>query len=360
LRILIVSGAGGGTSTKSVGKYFHLREFGETLKKYNVEYRLVNELDYVVGFPTKQLKKYFTTRNKIKELIQDFKPDLVLIDRQGYFGLEILKMKIPLFVLLRGHYWSEIEYAKNTIYKNKIMHMVIDSRKKVAEKVFAESTEILPICNYLKNIVRKYHPTQKLSVFIEGVDSTKWYKTKGMKLEHPCVGLLQDANWWRKTKEMLTLEKVIQSMPKVHFYWAGDGQYKDEILKVLNKFENFHWLGSLSYPEKVRDYLSELDIYAIITGMDTTPLSLKEAQLMENPVIATNVGGNSEIMVDGKTGYLVEEGNYKDIISKISILVDNKELAIKMGKEGREFIENEFNLNLSVKNFLKIVKPYVN
>jgi glycosyltransferase involved in cell wall biosynthesis len=360
LRILIVSGAGGGTSTKSVGKYFHLKEFGETLKKHNVEYRLVNELDYIVGFPTKQLKKYFTTRNKIKELIQDFEPDLVLIDRQGYFGLEILKMKIPLFVLLRGHYWSEIEYAKNTIYKNKIMHMVIDSRKKVAEKVFAESTEILPICNYLKNIVKKYHPTQKLSVFIEGVDSTKWYKTKGMKLEHPCVGLLQDANWWRKTKEMLTLEKVIQSMPKVHFYWAGDGQYKDEILKVLNKFENFHWLGSLSYPEKVRDYLSELDIYAIITGMDTTPLSLKEAQLMENPVIATNVGGNSEIMVDGKTGYLVEEGNYKDIISKISILVDNKELAIKMGKEGREFIENEFNLNLSVKNFLKIVKPYVN
>ncbi len=98
-------------------------------------------------------------------------------------------------------------------------------------------------------------------------------------------------------------------MPKVHFYWAGDGQYKHEILKVLDKFENFHWLGSLSYPEKVRDYLSELDIYAIITGMDTTPLSLKEAQLMEKPVIATNVGGNSEIMIDGETGYLVEEGN---------------------------------------------------
>ena len=360
MRILIVSGAGGGTSTKSVGKYFHLKEFGETLKKHNVEYRLVNELDYIVGFPTKQLKKYFTTRNKIKKLVNDFKPDLVFIDRQGYFGLEILKMKIPLFVLLRGHYWSEIEYAKNTIYKNKIMQIIINLRKKIAEKVFAESTEILPICNYLKNIVKEYHPTQKSSVFIEGVDSTKWYKTKGMKLEHPCVGLLQDANWWRKTKEMLTLEKVIQSMPKVHFYWAGDGQYKDEILKVLNKFENFHWLGSLSYPEKVRDYLSELDIYAIITGMDTTPLSLKEAQLMENPVIATNVGGNSEIMVDGKTGYLVEEGNHKDIISKISILVDNKELGIKMGKEGREFIENEFNLNLSVKNFLKIVKPYVN
>ena len=240
------------------------------------------------------------------------------------------------------------------------MQMEVNSRKKIAEKVFEGSTEILPICNYLKNIVKEHHPTQKSSVFIEGVDSTKWYKTQGMKLEHPCVGLLQDANWWRKTKEMLTLEKTIQAMPKVHFYWAGDGQYKHEILKVLDRFENFHWLGSLSYPEKVRDYLSELDIYAIITGMDTTPLSLKEAQLMENPVIATNVGGNSEIMIDGKTGYLVEEGNYNDIITKISILVDNKELAIKMGKEGRKFIEKEFSLDASVKNFLKIVKPYVN
>jgi glycosyltransferase involved in cell wall biosynthesis len=360
LRILIVSGAGGGTSLKSIGKYFHLRDFGESLKKYNVEYKLVNESDYVVGFPTKQLKKYFLTRNKIKKLLLDFKPDLVLVDRQGYFGLEILKRKIPLFVLLRGHYWSEIEYAKNTIYKNKIMQKVLDIRAKVAEEVFTGSTEILPICNYLKNVVKEHHPNHKSSVFIEGVDSTKWYKTKGLKLEHPCVGLLQDANWWRKTKEMLTLEKAIKSMPNIHFYWAGDGQYKDKILKVLDKFENFHWLGSLSYPEEVRDYLSTIDIYAIITGMDTTPLSLKEAQLMEKPVIATDVGGNSEIMVEGKTGYLVREGNQEDIIIKISSLIDNKELAKKMGKEGRDFIKNEFSLDASAKNFLKIVESYIN
>ncbi len=40
--------------------------------------------------------------------------------------------------------------------------------------------------------------------------------------------------------------------------------------------------------------------------------------------------------------------------------MDNKELAIKMGRKGREFIEKEFSLDASVKNFLKIVKPYVN
>ncbi len=354
-----MSGAGGGTSKKSIGKYFHLKDFGDALRKFGVEYKLISESDFVVGFPTKSLRKYFSSKKKLDGLISEFKPDAVLIDRQSNFGLEIIKRKIPLFVLLRGHYWSEIEYAKDTIYKGKIMRKVIDARADVAEQVFAGSTEILPICNYLKNIVKEHHPTQKSSVFIEGVDDKKWYKTNGMNLKHPSVGMLQDANWWRKTKEMLTLERVIKAMPNTHFYWAGDGQYKEKILDALDKFENFHWLGSLEYPDKVRDYLSEIDIYAIITGMDTTPLSLKEAQLMERPVIATNVGGNSEIMIDGETGFLVKEGDSDDIIEKISSLEKDNSLAISMGKKGREFIQKEYSLNASAENFLKIIEPYV-
>ena len=359
MRILIVSGAGGGTSKKSVGKYFHLKDFGESLKQFGIEYKLVNEVDYVVGFPTKSLRRYFSSKNKLDKLISEFQPNAVLVDRQSNFALEIIKRKIPLFVLLRGHFWSEIEYAKDTIYKGRIMKKVVDIRADIAEQVFAGSTEILPICNYLKDVVKEHHPTQKSSVFIEGVDDKKWYKTTGMKLEHPCVGMLQDANWWRKTKEMLTLEKVIETMPDTHFYWAGDGQYKDRILKVLDKFENFHWLGSLEYPDKVREYLTEIDIYAIITGMDTTPLSLKEAQLMEKPVIATNVGGNSEIMIDGETGFLVKEGNSDDIIKRILSLEKNKDLAKEMGQRGREFIQEKFSLRASAKNFLEIIEPYI-
>ena len=104
-----MSGAGGGTSKKSVGKYFHLKDFGDALRKFGVEYKLISESDFVVGFPTKSLRKYFSSKKKLDGLISEFKPDAVLIDRQSNFGLEIIKRKIPLFVLLRGHYWSEIE-----------------------------------------------------------------------------------------------------------------------------------------------------------------------------------------------------------------------------------------------------------
>ena len=76
------------------------------------------------------------------------------------------------------------------------------------------------------------------------------------------------------------------AMPNVAFYWAGDGPLRERILSELDQYDNFHWLGDLEYPAKVREYLSAIDVYALITGMDLAPLSLKEAQLMRKPVIA--------------------------------------------------------------------------
>lgn len=353
LRLLIAYG--------SKGKFFHLKEFGEALKKLGNEYLLVKDTDYCKGFPSKNIRDWFPNKQKFQKLIRDFSPDAVFVDRQTHFGLEVIKSKIPLFVLLRGHYWSEIEYGKETLYKkNLIMRMVIDFRKNIAERCFKNATAILPICTYLERVVKQHYPNQSTHVFFEGIDSSRWFPTKGINLKHPCVGLLQDANWWGKTKELLILKKVLPKMPQTTFYWAGDGPYRDKILSELNKFENFKWLGRLDYPDKVRDFLSSIDIYALISGMDLAPLTLKEAQLMKKPVVATNVGGNYEMMQDGKTGFLVDEGNYSKLIEKLSLLLNEKELAQKMGSSGREFVEKTFNWEIIAKKFLNITNSYLN
>ena len=148
-------------------------------------------------------------------------------------------------------------------------------------------------------------------------------------------------------------------MPDVYFYWGGDGYYRKEITERLENFENFKWLGRLDYPEKIREFLETIDVYALITGMDLAPLTLKEAQLMEKPVIATDVGGDKEMMIDNKTGFLVKEGDSKDLIVKLSKLIQDKKLSEDMGKEGAKFIKEKFNWELVAKNFLEIIQPYL-
>ena len=113
----------------------------------------------------------------------------------------------------------------------------------------------------------------------------------------------------KATRNVRRLDNVLKKFPKITFYWAGDGPYAKKILSALEKYPNFKWLGNLDYPDKVRQFLTEIDIYALISGMDMSPPhSTRRHQLMEKPVIATNVGGIPELIKDGETGFLVEKG----------------------------------------------------
>ena len=84
-----------------------------------------------------------------------------------------------------------------------------------------------------------------------------------------------------------------------------------------------------------------------------------EAELMKNPVVATNVGGISEAIIDGVTGFLVEAGNHEQYIEKLKLLLDDKELRKQMGEAGRKFVEEKFNQDASVKGFLDAIRLYV-
>jgi glycosyltransferase involved in cell wall biosynthesis len=124
----------------------------------------------------------------------------------------------------------------------------------------------------------------------------------------------------------------------------------------LKKYKNFKWLGPLEYPNKVREYLSEIDIYALISGLDMSPLTLLEAQLMKKPVIATNVGGISELMIDKKTGFLIERGNSEELIKKIEEFVNDPKKIEEMGIQGRKFVEDNFSWKIITQKFIDNLK----
>ena len=332
-------------------KYFHLKELGEQLKKHRVTYELVKDTDYASNFSKKNISEIFNPRKKFEKLIEKEKPDAVFVDRRTNFGVYTTKTNIPLFVHLRGDIWSEIEWEKeNLSLKQKIGDLY--RRKVIWEKNFKGSSLILPICKHLGEIVKQRYPDKKVEVMYQGIDPSKWYPEEGMKLKHPCVGLLQSSTIWGKAQEMLILEKVLKKMPNVTFYWVGDGAYTEKILTILNKYDNFEWLGSLEYPNKVRQYLTEIDIYALVSGIDMSPLTLLEAQLMKKPVVATNVGGIPELMKDNETGFLVNKGNAEEWIEKLSLLINDNNQAVKMGIEGREFVEENFSWEIIAKRFM--------
>ncbi|MDC0186939.1 glycosyltransferase family 4 protein [Candidatus Nitrosopelagicus sp.] len=342
----------------SSSKMFHLKEFAKNLEKSNVETKIVFDSDFADGFPSRKIKNWFSSNKKFKKLINEFQPDVIFVDRTRHFALEASKIDIPLVIHLRGDHWTELIMARETLYKSAGKKVVINKWDEMGEICFNNSELILPICNHLSEVTKKRYSEKAVETMYQGISPENWFQKNGMELKHPCVGILQSATIWEKTKELLILPKILEKMPNVHFYWAGDGVYKDKVLPLLEKYENFHWLGSLEYPNKVREFLTEIDVYALISGIDMSPLTLQEAQLMEKPVIATNVGGIPELMEDGETGFLIEKNNSDELFEKLSTLLNNLEKANEMGKKGKEFVKNNFNWDKICNDFLNHLKKH--
>ena len=342
----------------SSSKIFHIREFAKKLDEKNVEVRVVSDTEYADGFPNRKITKWFSSNKKFKKLLNEFKPDVIFVDRTKHFALEASKTNIPLVIHLRGNHWAELIMARETLYKSASKKIAINKWEEIGEECFNNSKLILPICEHLTEITRKRYSEKSVETMYQGISSDNWFHKKGMELKHPCIGILQSATIWEKIKELMILPEILEKMPNVHFYWAGDGVYRDKVLPLLEKYENFHWLGSLEYPDKVREFLTEIDVYALISGIDMSPLTLQEAQLMEKPVVATNVGGIPELMNNGKTGFLVEKNNPEELFERLSILINNLEDSIEMGKKGREYVKNNFNWEKISDDFLNNLKKH--
>ena len=330
------------------------------LQKNDIKCKLIYDIEYSNKFFDVNIRNRLEKQKKLKKLLDEFEPDVVLLDRLSGIATEITKVNIPLFILIRGNFWEESKWAKETIYTSPHKRLSFLKNQRFAKKCFNNASVILPISKYLENVVRKNIPGKTVELFpVDGRDPSEWNRIQGMNLNHPCVGLLQGMNVWGKTRELLTLTKVMKELPEVTFYFVGDGFYRDKIIPKLKNFKNFVWLGSLEYPIEVKKFFSEIDIYLLLSGMEGLGQTIIEAMFMQKPIIATRVGGIPELIQDGKNGFLINSGDGEGLTNQILKLINDPKLANKIGKLGRKTAEENFTWKIIAEKFFTIVKKHV-
>lgn len=340
----------------SFNSEFHFKNLTPIIANFGISCKIIDSHRYISKiFDIQKYKK----RKEFNKLLQEYDPDFIILDGHSELVDPIIQKKIPFFFLVRGHLWKEEEWLKETINTTIKQKLAIKRKHRIMEKCFNEAAIIIPISNFLKYIIQKHIPNKKIEVIhIDARQPDLWTNKEGMELKHPCVGLLQGAGIWGKVKEMEILAKIIEKMPQINFYWAGDGIYKNKILPQLTNFENFKWLGNLEYPNQVKEFLTEIDVFAMFSGMDGLGQSIIEASLMKKPIIASNVGGIPETLQEGKTGFLVNEGDIEEWIKKISKILNNYQLAKEMGENGRKFVSQKFNCDKIGSEIISLIKDY--
>ncbi len=117
------------------------------------------------------------------------------------------------------------------------------------------------------------------------------------------------------------------------------------------------WLG---YRTDVRDLLKQCHIMAFPSYyMEGLPKSLIEADAIGRPIITCNSVGCKETVVDGVNGYLIPTKNVDALVEKLDILLGDKELRVRMGKAGRAYAEEWFDIETVVNRHFAIYEELV-
>jgi glycosyltransferase involved in cell wall biosynthesis len=123
---------------------------------------------------------------------------------------------------------------------------------------------------------------------------------------------------------------------------VGDGDTLDaarSLAEDLGIRERVEFKGSRA---DVPEILAETDVFVLASKTETLPISILEAMRAGLPVIASDVGGVSEEVIDEETGLLVEPGSVDDLAGALQRLLADKQLRISMGKSGRRRFERVF------------------
>ena len=84
-------------------------------------------------------------------------------------------------------------------------------------------------------------------------------------------------------------------------------------------------------------------------------LTVSEAQWKETPVVASNVGGIPEQVIDGQTGFLVDPQDISGCADKVATLIRDKKLAAKMGKAAKQFVKQKFLITRHLDDYLNLL-----
>lgn len=318
---------------------------------------IIPEMKREIGFKEDKI-----AYKKLKDIIKEFQPDIVHThaSKAGTLGrMAAYKCKVPVIVhTFHGHvFHSYFGKTKTVFYKNIERYLAKKSTKIIAISDIQKSelTQQHKICD--KNKVAVVPLGFDLRRFQENYESKrndfrKHYLLEDDEIAIGIIGRLVPIK--NHTLFLKAIDQLLKkTTKKVRIFIIGDGEEKENLIQYckefnidfteFNKQKKKVTITFTSWVKNVDWANAGLDIIALSSLNEGTPVSLIEAQAANNPIVTTNVGGVENVVLKDKTGIVVPSGNNQAFSEALLKLVENDALRKQMSEKGWEFVKEKFH-----------------
>ena len=290
---------------------------------------------------------------KLIKLVRKIKPAIVhtyLFSANSYGRIAAILDRVPIIIA------SERNLPKLSRDKN-IYQISID-------KLLMSFSDGV-ICNSYKCseiLVRKYlFDENKVFTVSNGINSKEYLKKANWgtqkKLAQKVIGTVGRLTPQKNHKLLLDVAKIIldhYGKRDIKFMIVGDGVLRN---KLEQYSKNLGIQNSVVFTGERNDVsylLYNMDIFIMTSLYEGMSNALMEAMLAGLPIVTTNVGGNSELIIEGETGVLCPLNDAKAFADKIIYFIDNETQAKQIGDNAKQRIIKEFGIEKMIKRIENI------
>lgn len=316
---------------------------GVTVHSLNMNLDKVKSNNYINKF------KYITYGNKVKALVNKINPDILHAHYATSYGFLGGATEFHPYII--SVWGSDVyDFPKKNIFF-----------KKFVEKNLAKADIILSTSKVMAEETKKY-TNKNIEITPFGVD-INFFKPKDNKFEEKEKIVIGTIKALEKKYGIEYMVRAFGTLAKeynnIYLEIGGIGsqeEYLKELCKELHIEDRVKFLGFIP-PDEVVEAFNRFDIAVFPSTLDSESFGVAavEAQACGTPTIISNVGGLPEATCPGKSSILVHKENVQQLEGAMEKLILDRTLRVDMGKFGRIFVEENYNLE---DNFNKVDRLY--
>jgi glycosyltransferase involved in cell wall biosynthesis len=183
-------------------------------------------------------------------------------------------------------------------------------------------------------------------------DKATLRRSMGIPVEAPVVGTVGRLNEIKRQDLLIRAFVEVRSrLPAAHLLLVGDGPLLAELhalAATLGVGDSVHFAGYQADPVP---YLQAMDLFALTSRIEGTPLAVLEAWAAGLPVVAARVGGLVRLLEDERSGLLFDSGDQRALADAICALLLDPDRAEEMGEMGRGRAYSQFSVTTMAKEY---------
>lgn len=239
-------------------------------------------------------------------------------------------------------------------------------KKIIASQIYKNTDAFIFISNYVKKekmdsfplLKNKYSKLIYNGTDIRESEKCSYQKPEGEILILAVSGLIKIKNIQVLIKCLEILQKKTTS--KVKFRVAGDGPLQDHLKEQIKERNLKSYFDLIGYDDNIGGLLTQTDIFVHPCYKEGFGIAVAEAMIAEKPIIVANAGALPELIENEKTGLIVDPFNAEEWADAIIRLIEDKELASKLGFNAKKKATVEFSVEKFVSNYEQLYDHLLN